>query len=219
MDIQKQISSNKAPLLEYSRLNYGVTGLHSIVIGSNQNRFTRIMITTPEHQLWRNHCGVLAETMAEPMSMAIHGAKNNAKLYPIYNNFWVMMYAKERKRPNRVIPPLEEEFYQYVWKNPFEFPHDKRFEAKAKEVLTIKLKKTLNINDDIALKNTDLRTIFVEENQISAWLMVESQGEGLYDRLVYSNDADLTKWDSGGFYQKPTPQQINDLLNSIQLEL
>lgn len=218
MDIQKTIFDNRGLVLEKSRLNFGVNGLHSIVIGQNDTRLTRLMITTPEHELWRNHCSLLAEEW-DTLSMAIHGGKNNVKIYPLYNNFWITLFIKERKKPNRIIPPLEHKLFQYIWKNPFEFPNQNGFEYKTEEVLTLSFRKFMNVNDDIVLKNNQLYTIYVEPKQISAWIIDEKQGEALYDRLVYSNDTHLSKWDSKSFYQKPSPQQLNEILKSIKLEL
>lgn len=217
MDIQKLILDNKGLLLEKSQLNYGVMGLHSIVISQTNNRFTHLMITDETHEMWYNHFGLLGEINA-PITMPIQGGKNNLKLVPLFGCLWLHLFKKTRKKENRIYPPEEQLYFKHIWKNPTDFPNVCGYELKGQEVLTYNYGKLLNVNDDFPLKNTDLFSLYVEKNNVAAWLMVEMQGEGLYDRLTYSN-ADLTQWDCKNFYQKATPQTITDLLNKIDLKL
>lgn len=216
-DIQKIIDTNRGTVLEKSIINYGQVGLHSIALQvKGTDQYTRLMIATPDHELWKNHCGILGEW--NDLSMAIHSRKNTTTIYPLHDYVWIINFEKERKKLTKVFPPYEFELNQYYWRNPLFFPNRNGFELQQSEVLTIKEKKYLITNDDYRIANNKLITIYAERHQLVAWVAVESQGEFIYDRLVYSN-CDLQEWNSDGLYKKATAQEINDLLKKFNLSV
>jgi hypothetical protein len=47
----------------------------------------------------------------------------------------------------------------------------------------------------------------------------ETPSLSIYDRLVYSNDANLSNWKDDKFYKKPTQQELNDILQPLNLTI
>jgi hypothetical protein len=207
------LSSDNPALMEKSLLNCHTKGLHSIIL--NQRRdglLTRMFVTTEDHDLWKNHCGMMTKEW-HPLSVAIHPHHVDIEIYPIWGLLWnVEFKVKKNKGAN----PNDCLLDAFKWQSEI-LSGRGGFKWSGEKILQLQEHRSMMWRRKYTMKSNDLHTVYVTRGQVAAWIIQEYPATSGYDGITYSN-VDLTKWTSEGLYQKPTKEQIIDIFKEIEID-
>lgn len=200
-------------LLKKSLLNCHVQGLHSFVLDARGDYLTRMFVTSPNHLLWKNHCGMMTKEW-HPLSVAIHPHHVDIEIYPIFGLLWnVEFKVKKNKGEN----PNDCLLDAFKWESEI-LSGNGGFKWCGEKVLQLQQHRSMMWRRKYSMRADDLHTVYVTKGQTSAWIIQEKVATGKYDGITYSN-ADLTQWTPEGLYQKPTKDQIVEIFKEIEIDL
>jgi hypothetical protein len=200
-------------LFEKSLLNCHVQGVHSFILDAYGDYLTRMFVTSGDHLLWKNHCGMMTKEWS-PLSVAIHPNHVDIEIYPIFGLLWnVEFKVKKNKGEN----PNDCLLDAFKWKSEI-LSGKGGFKWCGEKTLQLQEHRSMMWRRKYSMRADDLHTVYVTRGQTSAWIIVEKVATRKYDGICYSN-VDLTQWTPDGLYQKPTKDQIVEIFKEIEIGL
>ena len=203
------------PILRGSALsNCHTNGLHSFVLHKYPNDcLIRIFVATSDHDLWKNHCGMMSKTW-DNLSIGIHPHHVDIAIYPIFGILWNVEFQKKRNRGSN---PGDCHLKSFKWSSEI-LTGLGGFSLVGDEVLTLTNHRTMTQQRKYPMKSNELHTVYITKGQPAAWIIQESPASKGYDATTYSN-VDLTSWSSDGLYLKPSEEDIVEIFKQIEIEL
>jgi hypothetical protein len=209
----KKYFSRENPHLSKSLLNCHTLGVHSVVLNEQNGYLTRMFFTTEDHVLWKNHCGMMTKEW-HPLSVAIHPHHVDIEIYPIWGLLWNVEFDVKKNKgynPNDCLLDV------FKWTSSI-LNGKGGFKWSGEKILQLKEHRLMTWNRKYKMRSNDLHTVYVTRGQPAAWIIQESVATKVYDEITYSN-VDLTKWTTDGLYQKPTMEQLVEMLREIDIIL
>jgi hypothetical protein len=197
--VQGLVQNNLAEIVANSYLNCHVRGMHSIVLYTSPGDSLRLFVATPDHELHLNRRTSLG-------SLAAHAHHCDVTLQCNTGFFVNLDYALDRYIGE--FKPFQYQSHIHTGKGGFisvkgasAYPTDHKL-VKAGETL--------------ALKARDIHSVSVVRGQGASWFVREDAEDPGYVPLAYSTqDLTQSKWE--GLYQRPTAEQVLELLQSVGL--
>lgn len=213
MDLVPYLRRDNPILLEKSLLNCHVTGVHSLVLDQDESGYlTRMFIADKDHLLWHNGCGQTYKGWM-PLSVAIHPHHTDIEIFPVFGYLWNVEFSRKK---HKAYKQGQLSINRYSWRSEI-LGEGGKFRKSGSEILVLDKFRTLHCGFSYKMKSGALHTVYVTKGQVAAWVIKESEPADDYDHYNYSN-ADLTKWKPDGLYQKPTLDDIEELLKMIHLK-
>lgn len=202
--IQHLLDNNIEEILNRSLLDCHVKGLHSIMLLECPEKTIRLYVATKEHELYKN----LPENAANGLSIAFHPHHCNLTLHVVKGEIlnWVAEVG-EGKRGKA----LSKWKYQSAIKE-----GETRFKHIGYEKIDTVDYQWLKTGECSMMKANEIHTVGVGKGEVAAWLVYEGLENREYNPYCWSNTA-LDKEDFKGLYNKPTLEQIIDLLVEAEL--
>jgi hypothetical protein len=193
-------------------MNCHAEGLDSIVLSdrvSTNRGLIRVFVARPEHSLWRNHPEPRPHGEVLPVSMSIGMRSHHCDItmVPLFGDvFNVVETSEHHAMGRRILSPFMFDS-AITGRGSFTKGRDAhwRFDLK-----TMRLIKTL------ALPANVRHSVFVPKGQAAAWMIVEGAEDPGYVPLTWS-DADLTRMNFGGLYQRMTQARLDENLTLLHV--
>jgi hypothetical protein len=203
--VQHFLSKNFDLILKKSLINCHVHGVDSILFDDTPEARVRMFVAQTHHELWRNDFfGKL------PMTTAFHTHHCDVVLEAVtgYTFSNILVSRKESKSDEQC----------FVRKfNAFEYQSQIsagacRFISKG--ISPLVFVKQQEIATSIALKASDLHSIFVEQGKFTAWVVYEGKEDKRYDPTCFTN-ANLSDFDASNLYKPMNKGYLERLLDDV----
>lgn len=215
IDWKEYLTLDNQFLLNESLMNCHVPGVHSLILDKDDNGFyTRMFITDRDHTLWKNQCGITNKKW-DDLSVAIHPHHCDIEIYVIRGIFWNVEFSLKTKRG---VEKDEVELGRWEWVSEIKNTGKGGFEPFGTQKLVKTNVRYLPEKQFHKMKSDELHTVFISKGQICAWIIQESEASVPNTGTCYSN-ADLSKWTPEGLYQKPTLDDLNEIITPLNIEL
>ncbi len=181
--------------LERSLRHCHARGVHSIIV--QDKPLVRIFATTLDHDLWRNR------DSSQKLSVGFHAhhcALTITALFGPVINVTGALRAGER-------------YHQFLFETPIGGAAG-RFTSTGVSFDITPLRQALEVGGPVAMKASEIHTIYVPPKQRAAWLIEEGEEDAAYRPLCYSNH-DLRNWDASGLYQAMSAAEARGWLRII----
>lgn len=209
----KKFFNKENPHLSKSLLNCHTVGVHSFVLNEKDGLLTRMFVAMPEHQLWKNHCGIMTKEW-HPLSIGIHPHHVDIEIYPIWGLLWNVEFSLKK---NKGYNPNDCLLDAYKWTSEI-LGGNSGFKWCGEKILQLAEHRLMTWNRKYKMTSEQLHTVYVTKGQTAAWIIQESSASKAYDAITYSN-TDLSKWTAEGLYQKPSIEEISEILQEIDIKL
>jgi hypothetical protein len=207
--IHHLIQNHLDEIVEKSILNCHCVGLHSIMLLDHPEKTIRVYIAEPRNELYRNSPASVNNGME--MSIGFHPHHCNLTLECIKGSVtnWIISESIDSIGQ----PSLR--LNKYLYKSKIT-DGELKFETVEKGVLVFDKKiETLFPKGRIFMNAWDIHTVYCDTNSLSAWIVYEGKEDPNYKPLCWSTALELNKKNDSGLYQKPTKEQVIDLILKV----
>lgn len=162
--ILRMLEEAKDEDLMMSRMNCHIKGLHSIVLKNDSGKLTRLFITTPKHQMWKNSDIDLV------LNLGVHNHRYDLTLTSVHGEAKNIVYLQAVEKYG-----VKTKVYRFKDKDDVTFlGYDWIREYSSNPITRIYMHKT------------ELHTVLVQKGETASWLVEE--GEEVKDyTLLYTN--------------------------------
>lgn len=201
--IKHLAENNFTEILDKSLLHCHCWGVHSIMLLNAPGKTIRLYIADRYNELFKNY---EYEFNSSSMSVGFHAHHCDITLHVIKGvlHNWVVEESDGGYAVNR------------FWYHSQIKDGHAAFDNKGKCHMATVNAINLNPTDSLLLKASDIHTVAANPKEVTAWLVYEGKEDADYKPWCFSN-ADLTKQDFSQFYQKPTRDDIMQLLRLAEL--
>lgn len=197
--IKHILMNNMDEVIAKSFLNCHVKGLHSLMLLDAPGKMIRMYVTTHNHVLYTNTHLSFLEKMG---SLAYHPHHCDLTIDVIKGSL-----------TNHIIHPSTcgHEGYEYAYRSGIKNSAGK-FVYKGVQRFMFGESTKLIEGNSLFMYADCIHTIEVPRGEVCAWMVYEGAEDPKYKNLAYSTKNDLHTNSFKGLYQKPTQNQVMELL-------
>lgn len=202
--IQHLWENNKEEILNKSLLDCHCKGLHSIMLLESPGKTIRLYIAEEGHEMYKNYPERVR--MGSPMTIGFHPHHCDLTLHCIAGHFlnWRVCESKFGFEIDKY------EYHSKIKEGETNFKYlDRCYVYTASET-------AVHSNNSLFLPANYIHTVACPEGMFCAWLVYEGKEDPNYKSYCYSN-ADMSKDNFKGLYNKPIEEQIELLLKRCNL--
>lgn len=219
--IKHFLRDHKHLILNKSLKNVHCWGVDSVLLDDTPGERIRIFFARKDHELWKN----IFKSMRD-ISIAYHSHHCDLTLECIYGSLIDEHIQKitEDNKSRYIDHSMRWKLDEFLYKSPITKNEEGIFEKVGKahiwyggcNVLEPEADSEHGIDRIVNLKASDIHSVFVKKGQEAAWVVYEGKEDPDYSPICYSN-ADLTKFDKSGMYQKMDENYLDNLLKEFRL--
>lgn len=193
---------NRDEILIKSILHCHQKHVHSIMLLEAPERTIRLYIAMEGHELYKNY----PHNWDNGMSIAFHPHHCNLTIH-VLKGYLRNITGKPVTEDQRGYRVSEYRYTSQITSTGAKF--EKLCDCKIQPLQEI----ALRAGDMLHLEAKEIHTVACDRNTVTAWLVYEGKEDRNYKPLCYTNVDPNTQID--GLYQKPTEQDIKELLEKI----
>lgn len=192
------------PVVEKSLKNCHTVGLYSIVLDDKDGRLMRLFLADISHDLYLN------QSLSASMSVGFHSHSRDLTLVRLQGKVYnVEAFAYPPNCGLSMTHKCNRFLYESKIKG-----NEGGFTKAGRVDLTVSLPKLF---DTLHLKAKDLHTIYMEQYEKAAWLVLEGEEDKTYEAFTYSNrPLNNLKFDSS-LYMPMSYEEVGHVLEYFKL--
>lgn len=199
--------SNREEILSKSLLDCHANGLHSIMLSDSPQNRIRLYISMPDSELASNN--PYDDFVDPPISYHPHHC--DLTLYCVYGVLMNNVITGLLGNHNHDRTPLTRwEYQSKINTGDIKFKHAGNYWMFHERL------DYLTVGKSVFLPAYSIHTVLTAAGQLTAWFVFEGQEDLNYEPFAYSN-RDLANQDFTGLYNKPSEEDVYELLKSVNL--
>lgn len=181
-----------------SYLDCHARGLHSLMLIDKPGAVVRMFVATPDHELHRNF-----SLGHGSLSIAFHNHDAELTLHVVRGQ--IINVTLDQVSAGAAHPLRQFRYSSQI--------RDGRggFTATGIVIGAATEPRWLTPGETVFMRSEELHTVAIPKGTGAAWFVYEGAKNPAFSAIAYSND-DLTTFDPGQFYRRPTWSEVRDLL-------